>query len=399
MAKYMFPKDLTVDHVYRHFMCEGGKNYSRFTKIQCRLPVLAFAIPALSIDLTEPEAPEKLDLPLEFICRDRGKVIMRSDWSDNAMCFTFDARPDAFLIGHDACSRGAFVLNADGRNWAFCPEWKFYPDCSDYSLPLIDGIGQQAKAPSAKMLEVMKGERYTYASADLSYAYNWTWSNWAKEGQDWTSKGYEIEPSDPRDFNYNVWWAPHKMFDEKHVGFVGLHYWRKRIAEVERVFRSAIMVRAEKPFVIIADDVKKDDEEHDYTWAMSTPYDVDFVEFDGKEAVLKDSGDPCRRFGIRVLNDEELQLSCSFRKIDKDNPNMLEVDAANQVVLSCRRACGLQLLVMLYSIGEDDESGVMETGWSEDGNVLNVRNRRNDEVSKLFVGCGDHGETTLLLMP
>lgn len=391
IAKYMFPKDLLVDHVYRRFICEYGKKYSRFVKIQCRLPVLAFALPILP-DMNDYEAPEKLKLPLDFVCRDRGKVVVRSDWSENALWFTLDARPDSFLIGHDTCSRGAFVLGIGQRNWGHCPEWKWFRECSDYSLPLIDGKGQELKAPSAKLIEVLKDDRFCFASVDLTYAYNWKWSTWAKEGQDFSKQGYEPERNDPKDFGYNIWWAPHRLFGERHVGFAGLFVWRKEIAKVERVMRSALLIRAKLPYVVIADNLKKDDEEHLYTWAMTTPKNVCFDGFDGNLAILKTEEENSKLLVIRNLSADINDLECSFRKIEK-NEKMPDTEGANQIIFSTR-AVAVQFRFVMYAV-EQEKITCLEPQWSEDSDCLSIRNQDYDETIKISISEGEYGETKM----
>lgn len=318
VAKFMFPKDQVVDYVYSHFMNVGGTPYARISKMQCRLSALLLTIPSTSQDLGKNESPETLSLPLDFVCRDRGKMVMLSDWSENALSFTFDARPDAFLIGHDTCSRGAFVLNAGGRNWGYCPEWKWFRKSSDYSTIMIDNRGQELKAPLVNLTTTETNGKTSFASSDLTYAYNWRWTENARQGQDFSKDGYEIETSDPRDFGFNAWWGPHKLHGEKDIAFVGLHIWRKRFNDMRKVTRSAMLVRDKTPFVLIADDVDKgDDSDHEYTWAMTTPGDVRLNSFDGEKAVLGEHGGSGARQLVIQNVSVGMSLSCHFREIER----------------------------------------------------------------------------------
>lgn len=375
-------------------MCEKGKKFGRLNKLQSRVAVLAFAIPALSVNLEAPECPERLGLPLDFVCRDRGKVIMRSDWSENAMWFTLDARPDGFLIGHDVCSRGTFVMNADGRSWGFCPEWKHFYESTDYSLPCIDGAGQLHKAPFVKLLDVFHGScNSTFASADITYAYNWTWTTWAKEGEDYSKKGYEIEPNDPRDFGYNVWWAPNKLYGERNVAFVGLYQWRKRIATVERVMRSAMLVRASRPYVIISDRLKKDNEEHEYSWAMTTPDDVVLLSFDGRDAILTETEGNGRRFMIRSIGEIKGNLDCSFRVVDKLDEKADRDEKARQVVFKCK-ATAVNFIFVLYSLPYETSEAPVTT-WNIKSQLLEVFQPETGETQRISFTEGDRGESVM----
>lgn len=99
VAKFMYPKDPAIDFAYRLFTEHDGKKYHRIRKQQTDFVAAMFAIPALNETLTprfpgdDPFAATEVGLPKSFTCFNRGKVIMRSDWTQNAMSFTLDARP------------------------------------------------------------------------------------------------------------------------------------------------------------------------------------------------------------------------------------------------------------------------------------------------------------------
>lgn len=378
----MFPRDQTVDYVYQRFMNEKGLALSRVLKLQSRLAALVFAIPALTSDMTELEIPKSISQSALFVCRDRGKVIMRSDWTKNAMWFTVDARPDCFLIGHDTCSRGAFVLNAGGRAWGFCPEWKYFKDSSDYSLPCIDGTGQLDKAPFVKLQDVREGNfKSVYVSADLTYPYNWTWTTWADEYEDLTDDGYEHEPNDPQSFGHTVWWAPDKLHGERHVAFNGLYQWRKRFASVQQVFRSSLFVPTTNPFVIIADDVKKDEETHQYSWAMTTPDDVELLSYENGDAVLTEIGGCARRFLVRNLSHDATKMDCSFRQIPKLRGSSSREDKAKQLVFCCH-AREIHFRFLLSSL-PTPQSKELRTKWEISSKVLQVLDELSHEEIRI----------------
>lgn len=401
MVKYMFPKDPTIDYIYSRFMCLDNKNpFFRLSRIQCRLPVLAFALPPAPLLADGPFPPLGVKhLPLDFVCRDRGKVIMLSEWSSHATNFTFDARADGFLIGHDACSRGNFVLYAGGRTWGYCPEWKWYRESSYYSLPRIDGAGQTGKkAPFSRLLNVRTSEKSTFASADLKYAFNWTWTYMSKEGDDWTKHGFEAEPSDPHDFGYNVWWSPNRVFGERHVGFEGLFIWRKRAAFLKQVTRSTILVRGSWPFVIITDDIVNDDgKEHDYEWAMTTPCDVTLLQNKGFEAVLGETGEMSRRMVVRSLGYSDKSMRCSFITLNKNNEDLPDSERPRQVIFA-QRAHDIKFIFLLYDLDVSVQEDIVQTKWVDDGTVLEVTNSARKESRHLKFAVGKYGETTIELL-
>lgn len=178
-----------------------------------------FAIPALNETLTstcpgdDVHSATECGLSKTFTCFNRGKVIIRSDWTPTAISFTLDAHPDSFLIGHDSPQRGTFVMYAHGRLWAACPEWILHKQSANYSLITIVGKGYLPKAPWAKLLSSVEGAKdSTYAAEDLTYPANYEWTPWAKpeSKRSLEVEGWEAEPNDPRDFGMNTWWLPNK---------------------------------------------------------------------------------------------------------------------------------------------------------------------------------------------
>lgn len=408
IVKYMYPRDPVIDYVYRHYLCEDGKSYDRMKKAQCAGACAIFALPAHNEEMTPGEDEDlhdasDLGLPTTFRCNNRGKTIMRSDWKQSALWFTFDARSDGFLIGHDTASRGAFVLNSNGRSWGMCPEWRDFRESTDYSLVAIDGIGQKAKAPYVRPLDSTDGPlNSTYASADLTYAYNWEWTQWVKEGVDMAPQGWEPEPHSPREFGMTTWWLPNKIFGETNIGFDGLHQWRRRFNTVEYVTRSAMMVRGKsKPFVIVCDDVKQDDEEREYSWSMTTPTDVSLVSFNGTDAVLGETGGD-RRLVVRVLSAADGDVSCEFAPFSKPDLKRKNPDGT-YVQLHCARlkftvkATEAHFRIAFFGLASADED-MPRTSWNDDKSKLTVSPVDSTEAPvEINFGTGDHKETTMAI--
>lgn len=417
----MFPQDKTVDLVYRRYMGHNGKRMSRLDKIQCRLAALAFSLPPLPMSEVMTDCGmSELNLSFDFVCRSRGKVVMRSDWSKDAMWFTLDARADGFLIGHDSNSRGNFVLGVGGKTWGICPEWNQYPESSNYSLPAINGEGQQGKASFARLLDVHRGEKFTFASADLTYTYNWKWTGWGKKSDDHIGRGFERETSDPHDFGYDVWWAPNQIYDESNVGFQGLHVWRKRFAEVEKVVRSALMVRGRTPFIVISDYLKKDDgdEVHEYRWAMTVASDVCLTHFDGREAVLSQECEGAgKQLIVKCIGEDVGNLKCFFGTVGdlyehEGDERGVGSEAASgarsgakkgdtsggcgprQVVLCCCTRGGVRLHVLIY-LNERSNGRTLKTEWLKDQGVVEVQDVTAGEKHRISLSVGEFGETKM----
>lgn len=408
VAKFMFPKDPVIDFVYRKYLNDGTE-YGRIKAWQTRWHASMFALPCLNETLCpatpedDPHAPLELSLPLTFSCINRGKAIMRSDWTQNAMWFTLDARPDSFLIGHDTASRGAFVLNANGRRWADCPEWRYFKESSDYSLVAIDGAGQVPKAPYVKPLPCIEGPSdSTYAGADLTYAYNYEWTQWKKEHENLRPAGWEPEPHDPRDFNMTEWWLPNKIFDEPDIAFVGLWQWRRRISTVAKVTRTTLMVRsAPSPFVIICDDAVKDEEEHEYTWRMTMPIDVVLISFDGRDAILGEKGDAGRRLLVRLLDvNGGASVECSHAEFSKEHDKQKNADGSWKLIYYTRLQFKLCAKEAHFKIGlfplESESSEIPTTDF--DGSSASIQVGASLTTVAFEVASGSSQETKMSVL-
>jgi len=102
----------------------------------------------------------------------RGILVARTDMSDNALYFHFDARPDVIFVGHDNADRGVITLSALGRTWLDELPWRQYPSSQVHSIMHVDGQAQALKATAVRMLKVTDIDNVVLAAADLTYAYN-----------------------------------------------------------------------------------------------------------------------------------------------------------------------------------------------------------------------------------
>lgn len=128
------------------------------------------------------DSPENLDSSLQvhfkksFYATRRGLLIARSSLSEKATYMHFDARPDAFFLGHDNADRGVFTFTALRQTWLDDLHWSGNLDSRKHSLMHIDGLAQDMKAPSGKMMKVEDNGEVVLAAADLTYTYNVQWA-------------------------------------------------------------------------------------------------------------------------------------------------------------------------------------------------------------------------------
>lgn len=211
----------------------------------------------------------------------RGILVARTDYSDGALYFHFDARPDSIVVGHDNADRGVITLSALGRTWLDELPWRDFFVSQVHSLMHVDGQAQGVKAPAVRMLKVSDENGVVLAAADLTYAYNTryaqAWStadppfHWEFEFIDGKPEERQIVYSEKETGNIKDFGWPKgddssdigfmddtKMFDEADIGFSGIYTWKRKYRQVSllHAVRSTALVRSNRgsSYVIVGDD-------------------------------------------------------------------------------------------------------------------------------------------------
>jgi hypothetical protein len=291
--KYAFPNDPVFDWTYRRCLTHEqntspGTYYTRSQTyhIQATFGSDVAGIPA------SPFTQLSSNLGLSAFYPRRGLMVTRSDWTSNALYLHYDARPDAYYMGHDNVDRGTFTLSALGRSWV--PDrngWNEYVYAEDHALMYIDGVSEPFKAPSVKFLHYQTDNNITVAAADLKYAYDWWWSPaWPTSSTTYPSPAAH-EDNGPRAVGWpgNEDWLPTTLYGLPDFSFAGSYMWRKPHNTLEKYFRTMVLVRGTTPYVLAIEDIKKDSSSHLYEWYMPLESDISLVSFSGSDVVVGDT--------------------------------------------------------------------------------------------------------------
>ena len=216
-----------------------------------------------------------LELPLDFSDPIQGMFSSRSDDSAEALWVNMQARPDLYLgagpLHHDA---GSFYLQAHGVTWGRDGSSPTDSASKNHSIVLIDGKGQDGDLGEmpvkVKYLGAALNDDGAVATADLKYAYDYVWTTWIESWDQPHAKAYEWEiETDPdvvkifkgtQDYRVNFYRPPlsNPWFPTLRAPFNPVRY----------AFRSMALVRGTHPYVVVVDDLRKDDEDHRYQWQM-----------------------------------------------------------------------------------------------------------------------------------
>jgi hypothetical protein len=404
IGRYMYPGKVTASFNYRHLV---GENYRRRFRWQGALDFMLYGSHWAGAD-TRQQMLADSKLPLSRFYPERGKFTARSDWRDDAMYMTFDARPDAHLIGHDKVDRGNFSMSALGRVWAFSGDFHRWDRSDENSLVRIDGRSQAWKAPAVRFLWFQDVAGVAGGAADLKYAYDWQWTPpWPQWGERYAAP-WEPETSSAVALG---WPAEHSVPelcpDSLHgsqTGYAGrnnLH--RRPFNPVQKAIRSAFLVRREatvtpgaqgagSPFMLVCDDIRKDDADHLYEWVMQLPTDLSESTRAANEIVLAEA-DGDRRLLVRVLN----PIGCAIRVEDYE----VHTDHKRKTVTMGRRLVasqrtvepGFRVLLWPHRAGE----ARLATAWNQERTELTVT--QSDGATRLSFSSDDAGATRVRREP
>lgn len=278
LFRYVFPDGALPNMLWRQRMGQEFKS-----KNPCRiywgqyLTQLAFMGDEHG-SVTDAESPQGLPkhlsqhIPLSYFAPRRGLLIARTGLSEKDTYIHFDARPDAFFPGHDNADRGIFTVAAYRASWVDDFAWRENSDSRKHSLMHIDGLAQDEKAPSVRMLKTEDDGTTVIAAADLTYAYNVQWAkDWPDEkpptriilkhlGNGSTEKvATEFstrEMGDPQDFGWpagddgadiGMTRPEFSLHGDSDMGFRGMWTWKRAYREVplEWGVRSVVLSRVE----------------------------------------------------------------------------------------------------------------------------------------------------------
>ena len=299
LAKFFYPQDPRVALV-----AGQSPEVIRLDNMVPELGLLQLLVPAeLGADAKAGRRPEFPDrLPLSQYDPDRGVLYARSDRTPDALSLQFQARNDTTYPSHDHADRGAFTLSALGRSWSV-PSLR--ETSSQYnSVITVDGVGQGYFATPARWIDVKESPDGVTATVDTKYCYDWRWMkssflatddqlarepflDWVREPRDrllarTPRDQWERDPSPAvRDY-FEPWMAGDpRMWTAEDSWILRTPY-----NPVRKSFRSLAMVRGKHPFVVIADDIRKDDAERLYEWRMILPMEVEAHSIKGSDILL-----------------------------------------------------------------------------------------------------------------
>lgn len=195
----------------------------------------------------------QLDLNPSQLFLHNGLAYLRDGWGPDDTYFEFQS--DAALFGptHGHADRNSFTLMGKSRIWVM-DAGGFFPFDTGHNTVMIDGKGEGYFPQKGDILAYKDAGWATGIIGDAKAAYDWR---------------CDFEPADKAGWTLvnGAWSMPYNP--------------------VQRAFRSGTMVRGSHPYVMIADDIRKDAQTRDYSWQALVPLGTKVVREDEQTLYLE----------------------------------------------------------------------------------------------------------------
>jgi hypothetical protein len=309
--KYMFPDDKRIDWYYRMSI---GENYEGVPDRPDGYynALLFYAVFASDFDQKNAD-PKALNLGNTFFCGERSLMMTRSDWTPEATQLNLHTRQANG--GHPFSDRNAIMIAGAGRVWS--PNGYASFRTQENSVVGIDNKSQQETVPG-RMVDFADTPEATFAVGDAKYAWDWKWKRLdnrkggafytlgdVKKGTVEIPAGWEPELNTVNSFAFLK--LPYAYLNRP---MMELGHWiapsgalspvvRQPNYPVVKAFRTAGLVRGgggDRSYVVVADDIQKDQSVHHYDWTLALEYDVQIAKVtdsaDGTMDILLTGSDP-----------------------------------------------------------------------------------------------------------
>lgn len=345
LMKYYFPKDEKIDYLLANALPQN----------LTRLPDVSAYVFATDPSKTKEEynGVPSITMPLTFFSEQRGSFITRNKWDKKGIQFQLDARQDMYFQSHDHSDRGNFELAANGRLWVI-DGWRS-TESKYHSVITIDGRGQGYFGTPAAWLNYIDTSKATFGLINQKYAYDWMWLKSPvadillgnKVQPQWQNGVYADAAKSLKKYfpNAKPERDPLQKVAEYFSGNLATNpliwnedTWPMRLPNyaVEYAFRTAGLVKGKQDYVLIIDDIKKDDNERLYEWLMPMPLGIEVVSIKQLVDVKQESG--AFNIGFNTISNKGSQGDYDILLGDKRmKRNMDEVDTTATELMSAGR--------------------------------------------------------------
>ncbi|XHR30633.1 MAG: hypothetical protein ACFUZC_08730 [Chthoniobacteraceae bacterium] len=304
VMKWVWPNDPLVDFVWKN------RIRADYTQIRDWMPSLPF-LALFARDFNSPPPshegandPELPFLPPSFWSPERGLFITRDAWKKDAVVLHFLINPNLAEPSHVHSNSNDISLSGLGRKWVIDRGFR-RAESKEHSLVLIDGKGQGFFPAPGKVVEYQHSAPLDLICGDASYSYDWLyeWGNRVNPKVPYLQE-FQFEPETLAPV-VKIWaerTVEHKEKPWEDPKLAGAYTYKASYNPVQKAFRTAAFRRALHSYVLIVDDIRKDDQAHDYEWLLQLPDDLEIRKSNHGEVVLGSTqADDPRQMLVRMI--------------------------------------------------------------------------------------------------
>ncbi len=349
--KWSMPKDTAVDFVWRSYIQKPKANQTVFNNYYAynlcgpntayfnfNIPGAIYASDYFSMSFATQSQAAYNNSKCYFDSLG-GLTVFRTGFDSAAATLYFHNRQD--LGGHTLPNKTNIMYSALGRIWFQSPgtngnsQYSLVTTANSFSGVLINGYGQPSDSTSsnansnsriapAKMLDFKNTSGMLSIAGDATEAYSYLWNEGlypaSQENQSLFLAGASKVNESQNSFRY----SPGYFFDNfsfynrlsYHDGIATEPWYDKMVRTpsphiMQKVFRTVALIPTAKPYVLIADDVQKDNSVNNYKWLGQIAKDlsisstvVSLVDSNYRNDIIlsEPAGTGSRKLLVRVLN-------------------------------------------------------------------------------------------------
>jgi hypothetical protein len=302
LAKFFYPNSPQVETVFRNLPnivnhTEGAGFAGNVWETMLTCPVdqspTGSTLPSAPPPHSQGDGLTELDA-------NRGMLITRTGWNPDDLVLHFDCRTDATYATHEHADHGQFTFAADGCAWAITGIRD--TETQYHNCVTIDGHGQGYFPPPGKWIGINQTAGGVMATVDTKYCWDWFWPKPIfLEPVDQLKREGELQYQEPAQRLLSRY--PLSAFERETIPSVMAFYNGYMIGDprmwaedfwvyrgpnypVQRAFRTCGLIRGRHPYIVVIDDIQKDNQRRLYEWHMLCPMDVDVVNILGNDVTL-----------------------------------------------------------------------------------------------------------------
>ncbi len=347
------------------------------------------------------KTPIDFEERLSFSDPERGVVEMAAGWDPDALRTRVESRSDAYTGGHESPEFSNFTVSADGVSWA--PYQGPYQPVIARNVVTIDGFAGKYPPVPTRFIGLYDTEDAAAVVTEYAEAlqFNQPGKTWLIESPSLKTTFHKwMAPWSGWDFDRNMQlpFMPHlRWLNEGKSGTDYSHwdgqnpwpqYFQRVLPPVEKAWRTVELVRGVNPYLLIVDDVKMDDQLHEYRWNFNLQREMVLVRQEDDNTFIVGRGDiPWERTGSGP--GAYANSGLNWKRTPKKGEPLLMVKVLNvntetelpkpafeysatwpRIVIPARTKSP-DYRVLIYPFREGDPQPV--TTWSEDKSRLTVR--------------------------